>query len=305
MIDLNVLKGKSFTRIIKGGIKYVKSMYGKFTLYISRPACKGITESDNVEIVVSLTSFPERINTIHLCVKTLLNQTYKPDRVLLWLAKSQFPNQEEDLPKALLKLKKNGLSICWCDDIRSYKKLIPAIEKYPDSAIITTDDDVYYGKNWLKGLVDSYKEHPEEIICYRAAKIEFDNGRFIRDDIQPYSEYKDATYLHQQTGVGGVLYPPHSLYKDILRRNAFMQLAPTNDDLWFWLMAVLNGRKIRILQGNTFKLYYIGETQKFSLTSINDHGEKLYYNQLEAIFEAYPKALSILKKEYDCMEKNS
>lgn len=294
---LSLLKGKSLKQIVKGACKYAKHLLKKFSLYISTPSACGISDSENIDLIVSLTSFPGRIKQIHLCVKTLLNQSLKPDAVILWLAEEQFPQKENDLPKKLLKLQKNGLTIKWCNDIRSYKKLIPTMKEYPDATIITTDDDVYYKKDWLEGLVETHKQYPQDVCCYRAAKIRFDNEEFVREEIASGVCYDFVTYLHQQTGVGGVLYPPHSLHKDVLKEEIFMEIARTNDDLWFWLMGVLNGTKVRMIDKNSFALYYVGETQKISLTSINDHGELLYYKQLNQIFERYPETLERLKAE--------
>ena len=53
----------------------------------------------------------------------LLQQTLKPDEVILWLSEEQFPNKQ--LPENLTRLQEFGLSIKWCkDDIKSFKKLI-------------------------------------------------------------------------------------------------------------------------------------------------------------------------------------
>jgi hypothetical protein len=74
-----------------------------------------------------------------------MGQTYKPDKIILWLAKSQFPNKENDLPIKVTELVNYGLSIMWVDkDIKSYKKLIPTLKLYPNDIIITADDDLYY-----------------------------------------------------------------------------------------------------------------------------------------------------------------
>ena len=119
-------------------------------------------KADN-ELIISLTSYPPRINTACETVKTLLNQSMKANKVILWLAKEQFPNKEKDLPVQLLDLTKQGLTIKWCKDIKSYKKLIPALAEYPDAVIVTFDDDVLYDENVLKELYDAYSEHPEHI----------------------------------------------------------------------------------------------------------------------------------------------
>lgn len=300
---ISVLKGKSFSRIVWGGFRFVMGGLKKFQLYVTPPAKKGVSENKEPQLIVSLTSFPQRINEIHLCVKTLLNQTYKPDAVILWLAEEQFPQKEAQLPQKLLKLQKNGLTIQWCNDLRSYKKLIPALREYPDATIVTTDDDVYYSRNWLEGLVRAHEQAPRDVCCYRGAKIRFEDGAFVRDPVAPGSKYDAVTYLHQQTGVGGVLYPPHSLHEEVLKEEVFMEIARTNDDLWFWLMGVLNGTRVRMVGDNSFALYYVGETQLYSLTAINDHGQMLYDQQLEAIFKRYPQTLERLKEEFEIISK--
>ena len=47
----------------------------------------------------------------------------RPDETVLWLAKSEFAQ----LPPEILRM--DGLTIRQCEDIRSYKKLIPTLER--------------------------------------------------------------------------------------------------------------------------------------------------------------------------------
>ena len=297
------MKKRSIKRLIRGGIKVIRHQWNKFRLYIKPLRGNGVSGKQEWDVIVSLTSFPKRIKSVPNCIKTLLNQSYKPDAVILWLAEEQFPRKEADLPKKLTRLQKYGLTIKWCNDIRSYKKLIPCLKEYPMATIITTDDDVYYKSNWLEGLMKAHQQYPNEVCCYRAAKIFFESDTFKREEVGVGSQYAQATYLHQQTGVGGVLYPSGSLFEDVLKENIFMKIADTNDDLWFWLMGVKKGTKVRILENNSFKLYYIGDTQLYSLTSINEHGEERYFKQLEAIFQQYPEIFDVLKQEYEYLKQ--
>lgn len=86
----------------------------------------------NPGIIVSLTSFPARINMVHETIDTLLEQTLKPDKIVLWLTKNQFPNGDKDLPSNLLRQKKFGLEIEYYEEnIKSYTKLLPSLQKYP------------------------------------------------------------------------------------------------------------------------------------------------------------------------------
>ncbi len=48
-----------------------------------------------------------------------------------------------------------GLTIDWCEDIKSYKKLIPTLKKYPDAIIVTADDDLIYDNKWLEQLYNA------------------------------------------------------------------------------------------------------------------------------------------------------
>ncbi len=104
--------------------------------------------NDNNDIIISLTSYPERIGTLHFVIKSLLEQTIKPYKIVLYLAIEQFPNKDKDLPLDLLELKNETFEIHYCEDLKSYKKLIPALKEYPDKVIITVDDDLIYSKKW-------------------------------------------------------------------------------------------------------------------------------------------------------------
>lgn len=248
----------------------------------------GLTDiKRNPQIIVSLTSFPDRIPFIYKTISSLLNQTLKPDMVILWLAKEQFPQLENDLPDELLELKKYGLTIKWCNNIRSYKKLVPAIKEYPNDIIITVDDDIYYDKTLVELLYKSYEKEPQYIHCHRCTKIFYKNGK-IKAKGGGKKFYKYPSYANKLVGVGGVLYPPNSLYCDITNENLFMELAPTNDDIWFWLMAVLNNKKIKVIKNNIPEPAEIDETmQGPCLTQINDHGDNLFYKQLDNILNHY------------------
>lgn len=293
---IHLMKGKSLTGIMKGVVNVITHKWKQFLLFIRPVSTRGISGRTEIEYVVSLTSFPARINCVYYCVKSILNQSLKADAVILWLAEEQFPNKESDLPLKLLNLRKHGLTINWCSDMRSYKKILPTLKLFPQANIITTDDDVYYSTKWLSGLIEAFKKDPTKVYCYRAAKIKFEPN-FERENPQKGVCYPRATYLHQQTGVGGVLYPQGCFHKDINRLDLINKFAPTNDDLWLWFMVIKNNYKIDVLNENNFELFYIGDSQDVSLTSINDHGEKLYDSQLKQLFNLYPDVLDTLRDE--------
>lgn len=173
----------------------------------------------------------------------MLSQSIRPKKIVLWLAIEQFPNKK--LPNSLLKLQKkykNRFEILWCNDIKSYKKLIPSLLIFEDYPIITADDDVYYHHQWLERLWSNYLKFPKCIHAHMVAEIA----------LQPYSKWQYVTKQKKSNnylgiGVGGILYPPHCLHNDIFNISNFQQLSPYADDLYFWAMAALNDTQIRLV----------------------------------------------------------
>ncbi len=251
------------------------------------------------QLIVSLTSFPGRINVVDQGIVSLLSQTLKPDMLILWLAESQFPNRDNDLPKALLRLKKYGLQIRYCEDIRSYKKLIPALRLYPNDIIATADDDNIYDKKWLELLYKSYLNQPQNVQCHRVTKFIYDKNTDSFSIVKGGLDfYKEASFLNKLVGLGGVLYPPGIFYKDILDSELFMKLAPTNDDIWFWFMAALNNAKVNVVPSNISRANYIKGTQEGPcLTKINDAGENLFWEQFNNLLSYYPQLKARLTED--------
>ncbi len=223
------------------------------------------------QIIVSLTSHPARIDTVHLAINTLLRQTFKPDKIILWLAKEQFPEGENSLPENLTQLEKLGLTIKWCEDLKSYKKLVPALREFQEDIIVTVDDDLYYEENMLEILYKTHLEHPKDIIVNRSWRVKLQGNKIIPFASRRicYEEFTEASYLNQLMGGSGCLYPPNSLHKDVLNTNKIMSLIPTHDDVYFWVMAVINGTKTSVANGGKSQLYHIENTQDKGLCKIN------------------------------------
>ena len=257
------------------------------------------------QLIVSLTSFPQRMYDIHFCLHSLLNQLLKPDKLILWLSEEEFPNKENDLPESVLALKQRGLSIEWCkNNIKSYKKLIPALRKYPNDIIVTADDDIFYSEDWLEKLYNSYLEYPNCIHSHRAHEITFD----FNNNINNYNNWKQCivntkeSFLNFSTGAGGILYPPHTLHDDVTNEALFMKLCPLADDIWFWAMSVLKGTKIKVPQDNIPGLKYINPARELGLnnetTLFNINGKQGQNDiQINNILKQYPQIMGNLLNE--------
>lgn len=206
------------------------------------------------KVIVSLTSYGRRVNSVlPFTIISLLKQSYKPDKIILWLDKDHWNNK--NLPISLLKLKKYGLEVCFCNDIKSYKKLIPTLIDYPDDIIITVDDDFYYKKDMVKYLVEAYRQDPSHIYTHRAHKIILSEA----GQLKPYNDWimEISGCIGRSvfsTGCAGCLYKRSLLYSDVCKENLFMKLAPKADDVWFYFMEVLQQTQCVVLpyKGNMF-----------------------------------------------------
>ncbi|MFV0278118.1 MAG: hypothetical protein ACK5HY_13175, partial [Parahaliea sp.] len=73
----------------------------------------GVGNTEPREIVVTLSSYDRRVEYMYICVESLLRQSLRPDRIILWLSRHNFP--DETLPENLLRLRARGLEIAFRD----------------------------------------------------------------------------------------------------------------------------------------------------------------------------------------------
>jgi len=247
-------------------------MRGKYYLLLQK-------QEFGMKIIISLTSFPARINAAIKVIEKMMNQTMRPDKIVLYLTSGQFPDKK--LPEKLLKLRGDMVDIKFFDKpIKSYTKLIPALIDFPNDIIITVDDDMYYPDNLVEELLRAHKKYPRAICLNRTRRIKF------AKDGQPLTYLKWPLYrsfrkfyltrrphpMNLVMGVGGVLYPPHCLHPLVTRDDMFMKLSPSADDLWFWVMAAKAGTCIKFVNNNRVKEHQFEDTQESALMYENRTG---------------------------------
>lgn len=252
------------------------------------------------QVVISMTSFPAAIAYAERAVRSLLRGSVQPDKIVLYLTFEQFGSA--GLPEGLVKLSESNpiFEIRNYDrDIRSYRKLIPALNDFPEAVIVTVDDDVNYHPNMLRDLLRLHDQLPNAVIAHRAKRIR--PGK-------PYKRWMKYRWYHfltrrihidfhnLQTGVGGVLYPPHSLSEDMLSPDLFTSLAPTTDDIWFWAAAVRKGVPVVPVPFGHNKPRSLGKPRQLDLKRINyKDGDDRNAAALKKILEKYPDIASRLK----------
>ena len=236
-----------------------------------------LRSSDKPEVVVSLTSYGIRAKeSLPYTLYSLMTQTHMPDRIVVWLDNIHF--SDPALTPPLRRLKEVGIEFNYVEDIRSYKKLIPALKKYPDDIIITVDDDWYYNPKTVEWLLDDYvRSDKQTVLGTWGYRPNFSDGEFT-----PYSTWsiEDGTEREDVSliGCGGILYPPHVFDEEILKADLFTRLAPTADDLWFWVMEKRLGIKSRLSTIHGYGLHTA--IDRISIYEPNTPGSLYFINEV-------------------------
>ena len=259
---------------------------------------KQIGIDNDGEIIVSLTSFPARIDKVWITISSLMNQTLKPKRIILWLAEEQFPEKEKDLPKKLKKMKDRGLEIRFCDDLRPHKKYYYTMKENPDDIVVTVDDDMLYPENMLEQLWEAHRNNTNIVVCQYAHRITLDE----KGEIKPYQEWEscygestDPDMRILPVGCGGVLYPPYCLDKRVFNIEDIKDLCPQMDDLWLKSMALLKGTKAAICNEGSQIYFDMTGTRKSGLQHVNA-GQNKNDEAMASIIRKYPEVLNAIRE---------
>lgn len=252
----------------------------------------------DTKVTVSLTTYPRRIEMVKYAIFSIFLQSVKPDRIVLWLATEEFPDGKKNLPQELLLFEEYGLTIKWCANLRSYKKLIPSLIEYPQDLIITVDDDIYYHPRLIESLLNAHWQSPTCVIAGRAHKVKIRDRHFLSYRLwEKEIINEEPSYLSFPTGAGGVLWTPGALGQEVLNVNQFLNLCPYADDIWFWGMMVLNQTKCIAPVHPWTKLVYVDPKEEIegdTLTAKNV-GRNLNDYQLEAMIQKYPMIIERLE----------
>lgn len=250
---------------------------------------KKIGINNDSDIVVSMTSFPARIDKVWIIIETLLNQTYLPRKVILWLAKDQFQDISK-LPQSLTKLIDRGLEIRFCDDLKSHKKYYYAMKEFPENIIITVDDDILYPSNLIENLYNAHKKFPKAICCNWSHQIVFDENK----NLKKYDDWHDGSGILTvprldtiAIGYAGVLYPPKCLDDNIFNIKDIFELVPLADDLWLKAMSLKNNVEVVRVKQIQVPFFAVIGTQNVGLFKVNC-GENENDKQIKRINEKYP-----------------
>ena len=200
------------------------------------------------KFIVSLTSFPKRIENVWMVVDSIFRQQVKPRKICLYLSNEEFPKGKTSLPQRLLKYEALGLEIYFRElNLMPHNKYFYALQEYGDECIITVDDDIYYHDDTIASLQKIYQLYPNVICANKVCRItKKPNGDLngYRNWGKVLSESSPSDW-NCALGYKGVLYPPHCLDKsDVFNIAKIKQLALKADDLWLKIQEMRVGVKV-------------------------------------------------------------
>lgn len=242
-----------------------------------------------MKIIISLTSYGKRLETLPLCLTSIFNQTYKADKVILNIS------GKDSLPQSILKFQDKGLSIFHVPvDLKPHNKYYYTMKRYPEDIIITLDDDIIYPSDLIEKLLLSYKRFPNSVSAGRAHKMLFDgNG-----NLMPYLKWERECNLYDcpsmdlfATGVGGVLYPPHSMNIELFNQTQIQRLCLYADDLWLKFMQLMQNTPVVLIKQE--------RQHPPGIPGVYDNGlflENKYNNRNDVYIQKIIKAYNIRKR---------
>lgn len=197
------------------------------------------------DAIVSLTTWKGRINDPRLpkvIFRLLQQETKFKYKVVLVLSREEFGDNYEVPERIALMTEDERFEILWTDkNTKALKKLDPTMEKYPDTPIITTDDDILLKKHAVDMMIQAHIMHPEAIL-----------GTVCGAFYPPICR------------VGNLrLFPPHSL-ADIPTEYFSTYFQNLHDDEWNGIRAMVKGTKhLKVADKLIENISYYGQDNSF------------------------------------------
>lgn len=270
--------------------EYPRSIWQSARLWLT-PAerLKRRSNGHTVPVTVSFTTIPSRLPIVHITVRSLLNQSVCPQRILLWLN----TEDKQAVPHRLASLQDELFGIRYADETGPHRKLVHTLRNEPPGIVVTCDDDVMYPADWLETLYREHRAYPNDVIANECRGIACENGQTApyRDwaTVPPGSVAPNTLAI----GYGGVLYPPGCLHPDVTDRSQYDALTPRADDLWFKAMSLRAGTQTRRNTHPPRKPLPIPRSQRDRLgnTNIKRDGNR---EQWQTLMGHFPKLASLM-----------
>lgn len=132
-------------------------------------------------------------------------------------------------------------------------------EAGPDDLIVTADDDIFYGRDWLSGLLAAYEDAGGKPVAarVRTKRINFlgkKTSYLLWNLINQPKTVQDDFIV---TFGGGVVLTRAMFREQDIADDAFLQVAPTADDLWYSKLLQLNRTNVVVVPSLLDELNFV------------------------------------------------
>lgn len=219
-------------------------------------------------VIVSLTTTSKRLELLRIGLLSLIHQSVKPDRIWVWVSNEAYLSDEgitslEALVEQfqdILHASEVVVEFRLTANTGPYRKLLPALEACAeDDIIVTADDDIFYGKQWLALLLDSYGRHSDYPIAGRAravARTKWGAAKgYMTWPLVKLSGFHADDLL--VTFGGGTVLKKSFFHRNFAQNQDYKSLAPTADDIWYTHALLAHSKKVFVDPKISQELYFI------------------------------------------------
>lgn len=213
---------------------------------------------------VNLTTTFARQEICAQAVYSLMRQSILPDKIRIWISSEPYLRDSgiKEEPHWVSELNKihNIIEIHWTKNTGPYRKLLPALRLADDDdLIVTADDDIIYGKNWLKYLISFSKKNPSHVVASRVRKILYNSlgsrKTYLAWPIITQEQRMSSNFI--VTHGGGAVFRKKHINPKFLKDDSYLIICPTTDDLWFSKLISKSETQILVCPQALNELFFI------------------------------------------------
>jgi hypothetical protein len=237
---------------------------------------------DNRRVIASLSTVPDRINTI----RSLLKQTRPPDEILLAIPKfSVRERRHYVVPKYISRLPRVRI-LRTREDWGPATKFIAAIQDElaagrQNTLIMVVDDDRVYPRDALETYLHYSEQLPDAALCFRGAAmpstLDWDDAKMIRA-----SDLREPRAVAVITGCGSYLVQPRFFDESLWDYSVAPRVAFHIDDIWISGCLSRRGVKRYVVPASAMMRSVLRQRWTVSLNKIP--GRQKLNNEIIAFF---------------------
>ncbi|MBA6412292.1 glycosyltransferase [Parahaliea sp. F7430] len=211
-------------------------------------------------IIVTLTTTSKRLSLCRATIFSLVTQEVSPTKVVLNI--SEEPYLRDDginysdsellsiLTKGFDSYHKEMVEIRRVRNTGPYRKLMPTLKNaYGSDIIVTADDDILYGSNWLGKLLEDFDPtkkviHAARVRGQKKNSLNMLTG-YVFWPIVTKKKLMDGDWI--VTYGGGAVLCRNWFSHELIDNFDYLKVAPTADDLWYSKICKLSALKVLVV----------------------------------------------------------